>query len=398
MLLAVLLMVAVVVDGAAGFVVQPNNPAITWSGRSIVNADGSRTSDWAAQTILLSITGTTNISLLMNESKTNRYAVYNYSTAEGATQVFPWGAHGSPTEIPRKMLLTTNSSTNSSWNSKASIVYPLFTKVQPSARTNLLIFKTSEGNGVWMPFGANTFRGFVVDDGATVSVAPPPWRSSRRLEIFGDSITCCFGCTGSVRYDPKCDGVKAEDAWFSWGAQLARTLQAEMHLQAWSAIGLLHDATPFSPGVMETMVARTLGGTPDTPQNAWDFDSWPPSAVVVNLGVNDGLSLGNTSKANSSQWAAGMLSVAQRYKKGTPILLTVGPWLPAPPVECGVLCEFSKAAVAYGRRLGYNFSYYRYPSGSVARNGTSCGGHPEADAHEAMAAQLSPLVKEMLGW
>ena len=94
MLLAVLLMVAVVVDGAAGFVVQPNNPAITWSGRSIVNADGSRTSDWAAQTILLSITGTTNISLLMNESKTNRYAVYNYSTAEGATQVFRDAAIG----------------------------------------------------------------------------------------------------------------------------------------------------------------------------------------------------------------------------------------------------------------------------------------------------------------
>ena len=43
-------------------------------------------------------------------------------------------------------------------------------------------------------------------------------------------------------------------------------------------------------------------------------------------------------------------------------------------------------------------SYYRTPAGSVPRNSTSCGGHPEADAHEAMAAQLTPLLRQMLGW
>jgi len=180
-------------------VVRPTDPAITWSGRSVMNADGSRSSDWAAQTILLSITGTTNISLLMNESKTNRYAVYNYSTVGGGPQLFPWGAHGSDTEVPRKLLLTTNSSTNSSWNYMAAMEYPLFTKLLPHAQTHLLIFKTSEPNGIWMPFGPNTFHGIVVDDGAKVTKATPPWLPGRRLEIFGDSITCCYGCTGSMR-------------------------------------------------------------------------------------------------------------------------------------------------------------------------------------------------------
>ena len=92
-----------------------------------------------------------------------------------------------------------------------------------------------------------------------------------------------------------------------------------------------------------------------------------------------------------------MASVAARYEPGTPVLLTVGPWL-QPGVECGTLCVFCEAAARYSRGLGLNVSVYRYPAGSVERNGTSCGGHPEADAQEAMAAQLTPLLRQMLSW
>jgi hypothetical protein len=389
--------------------VKPDDPALTFSGRSIVYANGSRSFDWSSQTIMVTITNTTNISMLMNESKcSNRYAVYNFSTpADGPAD---YGA--------RVALVRTNSSTNRSdfmpftSNQRASSRYPLATKLARAAATNLLIYKTTEPNGIWMPFGPALFQGLLLDAGAVVETAPAPWLPDRRLEIFGDSITACFGCTGSARYDPACDGIAAEDAWFSWGAVLGRNLRAEYHLQAWSAIGLLHDATPFSPGVMEAMVGRTLGGrcgdTPqagvacgDTPANAWPVSRFPPSAVVINLGVNDGLALPPLrTSANASQWAVAVASVAAHYAKGTPIVLTVGPWLPAWPniTGCGVLCNFSLAAVSYGRRLGYNVSYHRYTAGSVEKNNTSCGGHPEADAQQAMGDQLTPVLKEMLGW
>ena len=219
-----------------------------------------------------------------------------------------------------------------------------------------------------MPFGPAMFEGLMLDAGARFKVAPTPWLPDRRIEIFGDSITCCFGCTGSNRYQPGCDGIAVEDAWFSWGSVLSRNLQAEYHLQAWSAIGLLHDATPFSPGVMETMVGRTLGSrcgdTPaatipcgDTPANTWEVSKFPPSVVVLNLGVNDGIALPPAhSQANATQWAVAVARLAARYEKGTPILLTVGPWLPPWPetIRCGVLCNFSMAAVEHGKALGYN--------------------------------------------
>ena len=270
-------LVASVAANPVAVVVPPSDRAIGWSGRSLVHADGSRSFDWAAQTLTVAVRGTTNLSILINESKTNRYAVYEYAL----------GADGAVDYGMRKALVTTNSSTNSSWNGQASTRYALLTKLDPNVTHNILLFKTTEAIGVWMPFGPGHFQGLVLDEGGTAAAAPPPWLVGRRLEIYGDSITACFGCTGSVRFEPGCDGVQKEDAWFSWGSVLARNLQAEHHLQAWSAIGLLHDATPFSPGVMATMVGRTLGGEPDSPVNttpgtlnAWDFASFAPSAVV----------------------------------------------------------------------------------------------------------------------
>ena len=44
------------------------------------------------------------------------------------------------------------------------------------------------------------------------------------------------------------------------------------------------------------------------------------------------------------------------------------------------------------------FRYYRYTAGSIERNHSSCGSHPEADAQQAMGNQLTPVVQKLLGW
>eukprot|EP01051_Picozoa_sp_SAG22_P017446 SAG22_NODE_2693_length_2307_cov_1.108696_1_plen_102_part_00 len=59
-------------------IVAPDDPALTFSGRAVVNPNGSRSFDWASQTILITISNSSNITMLMNESKcSNRYAIYN---------------------------------------------------------------------------------------------------------------------------------------------------------------------------------------------------------------------------------------------------------------------------------------------------------------------------------
>ena len=55
-------------------------------------------------------------------------------------------------------------------NHLASNRYSLATGVPLSSTTNLLIYKTTEPNGIWMPFGPAMFEGLMLDDGAVVKV------------------------------------------------------------------------------------------------------------------------------------------------------------------------------------------------------------------------------------
>ena len=55
-------------------------------------------------------------------------------------------------------------------NHLASNHYRLASGVPLSSSTNLLIYKTTEPNGIWMPFGPAMFEGLLLDDGALVKV------------------------------------------------------------------------------------------------------------------------------------------------------------------------------------------------------------------------------------
>lgn len=111
--------------------------------------------------------------------------------------------------------------------------------------------------------------------------------------------------------------------------------------------------------------------------------------VLVNLGTNDGL----PAKATQEQWIAAMLQLGRRYGKNTPVVVICGPWFSTGPVV-----DYNRAAVEAAREQGYDFHLYVLPSGTVQRNTTSCGGHPEADAQEAMGDQLTAVVQQLLGW
>ena len=102
-----------------------------------MHADGSRTYDRAAQTLTVSVHRTTNLSILINESKTNRYTVYEYTVA----------ADGAVDYSMRKALVTTNSSTKFSWNGQGSTQHALLTKLDPNTTHNILVFRTTEAIG-----------------------------------------------------------------------------------------------------------------------------------------------------------------------------------------------------------------------------------------------------------
>lgn len=127
-------------------------------------------------------------------------------------------------------------------------------------------------------FNPSRFVGF--------SAAEGDWRPSplpaRRLEVIGDSISAGYGVLGK---GPECPFEAATESHpHTYGALAARALGADLHTQAWSGAGLVHNYDGDPNVVMSRYYGLILPTEPDT---AWDFSKYQPHAVIVNLGTND---------------------------------------------------------------------------------------------------------------
>jgi hypothetical protein len=105
--------------------------------------------------------------------------------------------------------------------------------------------------------------------------------SSRKLEFLGDSITAgyCNLCHEQPAYPT---GAVAESSAESWPSAVAALTSAEFHAVAWSGYGLTHNCCGGST-LMPAIYTRALASVPDGSAD-WNFSSWIPDAVVVNLG------------------------------------------------------------------------------------------------------------------
>lgn len=114
----------------------------------------------------------------------------------------------------------------------------------------------------------------------------PPWRPARRLEFIGDSIMAGY-CNLLWAPDIHRHGTNRsniESFWLSWPTRVCETLGAECHTAAWSGFALTHSHFCNKPVTMPDVWERTLASA----NNAdWNFASWTPHAVVINLGTND---------------------------------------------------------------------------------------------------------------
>lgn len=118
------------------------------------------------------------------------------------------------------------------------------------------------------------------------SVPERAWRPSRerarRLEVIGDSISAGYGVLGE---GPECPFDAATESHpHTYGALAARALDADLHTEAWSGVGLVHDYDGDATVVMPRYYGLIL---PTEPRTLWDFSKYRPHAVIVNLGTND---------------------------------------------------------------------------------------------------------------
>jgi len=136
-----------------------------------------------------------------------------------------------------------------------------------------------------------TFYGFEVE-GEDTKLRMPMLKPERRIEFFGDSVSC-----GEVsealdyvgKEDPVHDG-EYSNSWYSYAWMTARKLDAEIHDTSQGGIALLDEtgwfAAPHYRGV-ESCYDK-IEYHPDLGNiKNWDFSNYTPHVVVVAIGQND---------------------------------------------------------------------------------------------------------------
>ena len=136
----------------------------------------------------------------------------------------------------------------------------------------LEIFKRTEWDK-----GKTWFFGLELEKGGKLLKAPE--RKTRKLEFFGNSITCGYGNEDYSGNDS--GGGTFENGYLTYAARTARHFNAETHYTAKSGIGI---TVSWFPMIMPQMYNRL---DPTDENSKWDFKAFTPDVVVINLFQND---------------------------------------------------------------------------------------------------------------
>ena len=235
-------------------------------------------------------------------------------------------------------------------------------------------------------WGETQFHGYDVDQTRLLPGAPVP---TRRLEVIGDSISAGYGNEGAL---PCMFEAKTENQYLTYAAIAARALQADLHSEAWSGIGMLRNNGGETTGTMPERYARTL---PERADSVWDFSKYVPHAVVINLATND-FAKGDPGAPFQSTYLKFVADLRGHYPAAR-FFLAVGTMLSGPDYAKTV--TYLKAVIAARAAVGdSNLTLLELGSQDGQADGLGCDYHPSLKTHQKMADKLVAALKADLGW
>lgn len=264
--------------------------------------------------------------------------------------------------------------------------------LDPALQHTLQIRQAVEAR--WAGCGPNAsveLAGVFTDGTPSASPALP----ARRIEWVGDSISAGFGAAPD-RSHP------------STPCPSASACEDPSHTAALGGVCLSLNATCAIVAVSGTTVIPTNASIeiakPPLPllypraltydsSDAWNFSSWIPDAVVVNIGTNDAalpnfnvdyvpvLTAFLVNLSSQAGWYGGAVSRPPRA------LLYCGPMV---HTYCGPMQSAVAGAVAAGADAAF--------LGLINATLDGCDGHPGPEGNAMMAKALSPLIQAAMGW
>jgi hypothetical protein len=141
----------------------------------------------------------------------------------------------------------------------------------PYGNHSVQLFKRTEWDK-----GKTLFYGFESTD--KIELLNPFPSRKRKIEIFGNSITCGYAIEDYVNDSPV---GYYENSYDAYAAITARHFNAQCHNTSKSGIGIM---LSWFPLIMPEMYDRL---DPTDAHSKWDFSLYTPDLVVVNLFQND---------------------------------------------------------------------------------------------------------------
>jgi len=218
-----------------------NDPGIYYEGRVIKKPDAAELS-WPGTSVTILIKGT-NISAVLKDGDTANY--YNVI-------------------IDDKNIFKIHTDTLKQSYELASGLSKGTHKVQ--------LFKRTEWDK-----GKTWFYGF--ETSRRTRLLPAPVQKKRKIEFYGNSITCGYAIEDSS--DKDSEHGYFENNYLTYAAITARHFDAQYYCIAKSGIGIL---ISWFPLIMAEMYDRS---DPTDSTSVWDFSQYTPDVVVINLFQND---------------------------------------------------------------------------------------------------------------
>jgi lysophospholipase L1-like esterase len=358
-------------------------------GRVLNNADGSFSFDYAASGVQFSITGATSFYAIFNQT------AYNFTGGNNVpllvnnkmrTVSYTFGGSNIPDQIDEFSTFTV---------SPDIMLYPAAAGIDPSVTTYFRIVKLTEpsyNNGVGFDERI-TFLGLAISEGGSIQPMQGP-QLEKRIEILGDSLNAGYGdlnvaseCfSGANRHN--------EDHFLTPSYLLQRSFKADVRVIAWSGKGLYeNNGNGYFDRRMPSIYRGTLGSVY---AEDWDFSSWVPDAVLVNLGSND-YSTPNASKpefsaAFTQTYVDLMVNITtQYYTKSTPIFAIVGP--------LSTYYNSTLNAVTQAKQLGINATLVDIRNiAFLTPDGLGCSAHPSFFGNIAQSKIIASAIHNVTGW
>ncbi len=249
---------------------------------------------------------------------------------------------------------------------------------------SFLLTKRTEGEE-----GATTIKSFELADGE--KLLEPPARLKRKIEFFGDSITSGMG--NESPDDGPDDLLKDKNNFMAYDAITARNLNAELHVISQSGIGIMISWFPFiMPQFYDQLSAV---GNNDT---KWNFSSWTPDVVVINLFQNDSWLTDRERRLNPNP------TDEQRIQAYVDFVKKIRDKYPQAFIVCALgSMDATKAGSKWPGYITAAVARIKKENptekmDTVFFDFTGYEAHPRVKHHQANAAKLTAFIKQKMNW